>query len=283
MGALSYLARRFIAGENTEEALRAVKVLNARNILTSLDILGEDVESEVESRACVKDYLELLGRIQEEKVKSNVSLKLTQMGLDIGDDFCFSLVESVVARARELGNFVRIDMEGSAYTQRTIDVYKKLFARHPQNVGLVLQAYLHRSESDARDFAALKAPIRVCKGAYKESASIAFKDMDAIRESYKKMVEILVLGGSKVGIATHDEALIQWALEWTQRNRISQTQFEFQFLYGLKRKRAVELASMGYAVRSYIPFGTHWMPYFFRRLRERKENVFFVLKGLFET
>lgn len=282
MGTLAYLARRFVAGETPDEALRAVKILNQKKIVTSLDILGEDVFSRDEATKAKDDYIDLLNQIQHEKVQSNVSLKLTQMGLDIEDGFCFSLVDAVIKHAGQYGNFVRLDMEGSKYTQKTIDMYKRLFEQN-KNVGLVLQAYLHRSEADAVDLGKLKAPIRVCKGAYKESPSIAYKDMGDIRRSYKKMVETLIASGSKVGLATHDEKLIRWALEWTQLNKVPMSQFEFQFLYGLKRGRAEELANAGYTVRSYIPFGTSWMPYFIRRLRERKENVFFVLKGLFEN
>ncbi|MCB0308474.1 MAG: proline dehydrogenase family protein [Bdellovibrionales bacterium] len=281
MGALAYLARRFVAGENMADALIAVHALNSKGVAASLDLLGEDVSSKEDALIAQKAYLELLHQINAKNAKSNVSLKLTQMGLDVDEEFCYATVKAIVEEAGSYKNFVRLDMEGSAYTARTISMFMRLFKDH-KNVGAVLQAYLHRSENDAKALAAIKAPVRVCKGAYKESSSIAFMSMNDIRNSYKSMVQILIEGGSKVAIATHDEKLITWALDWTQDNHIPKDQFEFQFLYGLKRSRAKDLASQGYQVRTYIPFGTHWMPYFFRRLRERKENVFFVLKGLFE-
>ena len=281
MGALAYMARRFVAGETADQAIEAVQRLNRRQVVASLDLLGEDVSTQAEAVAAKTAYLSLLDRIHELGVGSNVSLKLTQMGLDLGDTFCAGLVREVVAHAAARENFVRIDMEGSSYTERTIAIFREIFESHA-NVGVVLQAYLHRSENDARELAKIRAPIRVCKGAYKEPPAIAYADMDDIRRSYRTMVETLLSAGSRVGIATHDEQLIRWAIEWTRARGIPNSQFEFQFLYGLKRERGFELASAGYNVRSYVPFGTQWMPYFVRRLRERKENVFFVLKGLFE-
>lgn len=283
MSALAYLARRFVAGEDMSSAIEAVKSLNQKKVVSSLDLLGEDVTTREEATAAQQAYLLLLDQIKADRVDSNVSLKLTQMGLDLDPEFCFSLVDSVVEKAKVDGNFVRLDMEGSAYTDRTINMFKRLFQKHGHHVGIVLQSYLHRSESDAKALASIKAPVRVCKGAYKESSSIAYKDMEDIRRSYQAMVQTLLLAGSKVGIATHDDKLVTWAKTWTKENNIPVSQFEFQFLYGLKRSLAVNLAAEGYTVRAYVPYGSHWMPYFIRRLRERKENVFFVLKGLFEN
>ncbi|MFH1017733.1 MAG: proline dehydrogenase family protein [Pseudomonadota bacterium] len=279
MSALSYLARRFVAGETLDDAMKAVISLNRDGILASLDVLGENVHSETEAAVARDEYLRLLDEIRRLGVKSNVSLKLTQMGLDMGHELCISNVRRIVERARQYGNFVRIDMEGSAYTERTLGIFTELRKTCP-NLGIVLQAYLHRSEEDAKKLVELKAPVRVCKGAYKEPASIAFHRMEDIRRSFRQLVEILLKAGSNVGIATHDEKLIRWALEWTAREKIPRDRFEFQVLYGLRRKRARQLAAEGYPVRFYVPFGTHWLPYFVRRLRERKENVFFVLKSL---
>jgi proline dehydrogenase len=279
MGVLSYLARRFVAGERMSDAVSAVDRLNSFGLLASLDVLGEAVTDRFEAEKASQDYLRLLDEIGRRGIRSNVSLKLSQMGLEIDTEFCLSLTKAILAKAKEHSNFVRIDMEGSALTQRTLDVFKRLHRDHP-NVGVVLQSYLFRSEGDARELAALRAPVRVCKGAYKEPPSIAFRDMNQIRRSFQSMVQILLKAGSNVGIATHDEKLIRWAIDWTREEKIPREQFEFQMLYGIRRRRARELASMGYAVRAYVPFGTHWLPYFTRRLRERKENVFFVLKGL---
>jgi proline dehydrogenase len=279
MSTLSYLARRFVAGETLNDAMKAVITLNRDKLKSSLDVLGEHVHSEEEASAARDEYLRLLDEIRRIGVDSNVSLKLTQMGLDLNPQIALGNLRAIAERAARYGNFVRVDMEGSSQTERTLNVYTEVFKTLP-NVGIVLQAYLHRSEADTRKLAELKAPVRVCKGAYKEPTSIAFHNMDDIRRNFKLMVEILLKAGSKVGIATHDEKLISWALEWTAREKIPREQFEFQVLYGLKRKRARELAVAGYPVRLYVPYGTHWLPYFVRRLRERKENVFFVLKSL---
>ncbi|HLG18528.1 MAG TPA: proline dehydrogenase family protein [Bdellovibrionota bacterium] len=280
MGTLSFLARRFVAGETLEEGIDAVRTLNVGGVMATLDVLGENVSNEREVEAAAASYIELLRAIGRAKIQSNVSLKLTQMGLDIGEDYCLGVMRRIVAEAMQHNNFVRIDMEGSAYTERTLHLFQELYSKFPNGVGIVLQSYLHRSEEDARKMALLRAPVRVCKGAYKEPTSIAYQDMDDIRRSYRSMVEVLLKGGSHVGIATHDERLLRWVVEWTGKENVPRSQFEFQMLYGLRRKRARELASQGYAVRSYVPFGTHWLPYFVRRLRERKENIFFVLKSL---
>ncbi len=279
MKALTFLAKRFVAGEHQEKAVDAVKHLNAENIHATLDILGENVSNEEEAVNASEGYLRLLDGIASEKIDSHVSLKLTQMGLDISNDFCFQTLEKIVTRAAQYNNFVRIDMEGSEYTQRTLDIYHRLFQNH-KNVGIVIQAYLRRTEDDIRRLGSLKAPVRICKGAYKESPNIAFQRMDDIRRNFKLMAEILWKEGSHVAMATHDDQLIDWTLEYTAKENIPREQYEFQMLYGLRRKRARELAKAGHHVRLYVPYGTHWFPYFYRRLRERKENVFFVLKSL---
>lgn len=279
MKALFYLARRFVAGERREEAVKAVHVLNKESLLASLDVLGEEVSDKKEAESAAQEYLLLLDDIFRSGAQSNVSVKLTQLGLDLGEEYCLSLMQKILTKAQERKNFVRIDMEGSAYTKRTLNIFRTLYKEF-SNVGIVIQSYLHRSERDAQELALIQAPVRVCKGAYKEPASIAYKSMNDIRKNFKNLVEILLKNKSQVAIATHDEELIQWALKWTQEEKIPKEQFEFQLLYGLRRKRARELASMGYNVRTYVPYGTHWLPYFSRRLRERKENVFFVLKSL---
>lgn len=274
-----YFARRFVAGETAEEAINAVKKINQDGITATLDLLGENVSTHAQADEAVHEYARLFDLITESGVKSGVSLKLTQLGLDLGEQKCIERMDAILTDAKKHNLFVRIDMEGSIYTELTIHVFQDLLARH-NNVGLVLQAYLHRSANDAKTFGRQRASIRVCKGAYKESPSIAFQKMSDIRENYKTMVKDLLLAGSKIGIATHDEELIEWAKNFTTQNKISKTQFEFQMLYGLRRNKAKELAKEGYRVRSYVPYGTHWFPYFSRRLRERKENIFFVLKSL---
>ncbi len=274
-----YFARRFVAGESALEAIEAVKELNKDGIVATLDLLGENVSSHQQADDVVEEYYDLFKKITDSGVKSGVSLKLTQLGLDLDVTSCVERMRKILINARKHNLFVRIDMEGSFYTQTTVDVFIKL-ANEFENVGLVLQAYLHRSMDDAKNMAQKKFSIRVCKGAYKESSSIAFQSMDDIRTQYKNMVKILLEGGSKIGIATHDDELINWTKAYVVQNRIPSAQFEFQMLYGLRRKKALELAKEGFRVRSYVPYGTHWFPYFYRRLRERKENVFFVLKSL---
>lgn len=274
-----YFARRFVAGETANEAIEAVKELNRDGIVATLDLLGENVASEKQADEAVEEYYNLFQQITDSGVKSGVSLKLTQLGLDLGVESCIERMRKVLTSAKKHNLFVRIDMEGSFYTQTTIDAFVRLASEY-SNVGLVLQAYLHRSMDDAKLMADHQFSIRVCKGAYKESSSIAYQNMDDIRTQYKNMVKILLDGGSRIGIATHDDELINWATKYVVENKIPQSQFEFQMLYGLRRKKALELARQGFRVRSYVPYGTHWFPYFYRRLRERKENVLFVLKSL---
>ncbi len=274
-----YFARRFVAGETAIEAIEAVKELNREGIVASLDLLGENVASAQQADEAVEEYYRLFQLITDHEVKSGVSLKLTQLGLDLGIDSCVERMRKVLISAQKHNLFVRIDMEGSFYTETTIKAFVTL-ANEFENVGLVLQSYLHRSMDDAKTMADRKFSIRVCKGAYKESSSIAFQSMDDIRTQYKNMVKILLDGGSRIGIATHDDELIDWAKTYVIANNVPKSQFEFQMLYGLRRKKALELVKQGFRVRSYVPYGSHWFPYFYRRLRERKENVLFVLKSL---
>ncbi len=274
-----YFARRFVAGETAREAIEAVRELNQEGLVTSLDLLGENVSSHQQADEALEEYYRLFDLISQNKVQSGVSLKLTQLGLDLDVRACTERMKKLLTDAKSHNLFVRIDMEGSYYTQTTIDVFLEL-AKEFTNVGLVLQAYLHRSLDDAQKMANLKLSIRVCKGAYKESSSIAFQSMDDIRTQYKSMVKVLLDGGSKIGIATHDDKLINWASQYVTENKTPKSQFEFQMLYGLRRKKALQLVKQGFRVRSYVPYGVHWFPYFYRRLRERKENVLFVLKSL---
>jgi proline dehydrogenase len=275
----SYFARRFVAGETAYEAVEAVKELNRDGIVATLDLLGENVSTHAQADEAVEEYYRLFDLISRSNIQSGVSLKLTQFGLDLDVNACVERMRKVLSSAQKHRLFVRIDMEGSFYTQITVDVFVKLAVEFT-NVGLVLQAYLHRSMDDAKTMADQKFSIRVCKGAYKESTSIAFHNMDDIRTQYKNMVKILLDGGSKIGIATHDDHLINWARDYVTENKVPKSQFEFQMLYGLRRKKSLELVKQGFRVRSYVPYGTHWFPYFYRRLRERKENILFVLKSL---
>ncbi len=274
----SIFARRFVAGETADTAIAAGLALHARGINSTFDLLGEDVldrDAAVRSAEANKD---LLRRIPQ-GVERNVSIKLTTMGLDIAEDFCLELASGVLETARQQGGFVRIDMEGSKHTQRTIDAFRKLRASY-DNVGIVLQAYLRRTEQDVQEAIERGDRVRLCKGAYKEPATIAFQRMDEIRASYRKLAELLLDKGEYPAIATHDESLVQHVLAYTREKSIPPARFEFQMLYGLRPRRWDELVASGHNMRVYVPYGTHWFPYFYRRLRERKENIFFVFRSL---
>ncbi len=282
MRLLTKLASAFVAGETPDEAMKVVKKLNEKNITGTLDVLGENVTNKEEADRAVQAYLDLLDTINEAGVKSHVSLKLTQMGLDIDDEYCYQNMVKIVGKAREYNNFVRIDMEGSDYTQRTLDIFYRLHKEFNDSVGIVIQAYLFRSEKDIEGLNKIKARVRLCKGAYKEPPTIAYKKMKDIRKNFIKLAEMLFSNGNYPAIATHDDYLIDWTKNFVKEKGISNDKFEFQMLYGIRTKTQERLAKEGYNIRIYIPFGTHWLPYFYRRLRERKENVWFVVKNLFK-
>ena len=272
------LARRFVAGETADDAIAAGRRLHARGINSTFDLLGEDVLDEQAARRSAEANKDLLRRIPPE-VERNISIKLTMMGLDIATDFCLELTAGILDVAREVGGFVRIDMEGSKHTQRTIDAFQSLRRRY-DNVGIVLQAYLHRTEDDVKEAVARGDRVRICKGAYKEPPEIAWTKMDDIRASYRRCARLLLEKGNYPAVATHDEGLVQDALAFARERGIGSERYEFQMLYGLRPHRWDELVKAGHNVRVYVPYGSHWFPYFYRRLRERKENVFFVLRSL---
>lgn len=281
MSILTYFARAFVAGENVRDAVRAVRKLNEKRIMATLDVLGENVKDVKTADNAVNSYIELLDIIAKEGINSNVSLKLTQMGLDIDYNFCLENIRKIAKKAKETGNFVRIDMEGSFYTQKTLDLFKEVFKEH-KNVGIVIQAYLKRSYEDVKELNQLGATIRICKGAYKEPEEIAYKKMKEIRENFLKIGELLFNDGNYPAFATHDTYLINRIKEMAKEKKKRPEDFEFQMLFGIRPKTQERIVQEGYRMRVYVPFGTHWLPYFYRRLRERKENVFFVLKNLFK-
>jgi proline dehydrogenase len=276
--ALTFLARRFVAGETADDAIAVGSRLAARGIRATFDLLGEDVTDEAAARRSAAACQDLLRRLPA-GVDRNISIKLTMMGLDLSADLAAELTEAIVGTAREVGGFVRIDMEGSRHTQPILDVFHRV-RQTKDDVGVVLQAYLHRTELDIRDALARGDRIRLCKGAYKEPPNVAWGSMDQIRESFRRYGHALLEHGNAPAIATHDEALIADTIEHARAQKIDPSRFEFQMLYGLRRARWDSLVKAGYTVRIYVPYGTHWMPYFYRRLRERKENVLFVLQGL---
>lgn len=274
------VARRFVAGETLEEAIAAARVSNQKGMHVSLDFLGEHVASETEARSVRDMYLGIFDRIAAEKLDANVSLKLTQLGMDLNEAMCEELLASIVARAAEHGNFVRVDMEGSAHTQRTIDLVKRVRSKNA-SVGTVVQSYLYRTEDDVRGLLGIGCRIRLCKGAYKEPASVAFPRKADVDANYVKLMKVLLPSGIYHGIATHDEAMIRATKDFAQQQNIGKEKFEFQMLYGIRSDLQEQLVREGYNMRVYIPYGTQWFPYFMRRLAERPANVLFFVKSLF--
>ncbi len=280
-GLLTLFAKRYIAGKTIEDAIGVARELKTHGILSSIDNLGENVTDAGEARKAVDEYLRLLDAIRDAGVDSTVSLKLTHMGLDISDELAERNVERVIQRAAELKNFVRFDMEGSKYTQRTIDIFLRLHKRYG-NTGIAIQSCLRRSAKDIEVLIKEKASVRLCKGAYKEPPDIAFPDKKDVDENYSMLMKELLLKGTRPAIATHDERLIEEAKDFVRERGISKESFEFQMLLGIKRSLQKRLAAEGYRIRVYVPYGPNWLPYILRRLRERKENIFFVLKNIFD-
>jgi proline dehydrogenase len=275
------LASRFVAGETIEEAVVAARDLAQQGITSSLDLLGESVQVEGEAIAARDQYLAMLDRMAAQGVEVNVSVKLTQMGLDISEDLCFANMSRILDKARELHGFVRLDMEGSAYTQRTLDFFaNRLFGTYGAYCGVVIQSALRRSERDVDDLIAMKARVRLCKGAYLEPPAVAFPDKADVDKNYVLLLERLLLRGNYPGIATHDEAIIKHARQFARRQDIGAQRFEFQMLYGVRRDLQGRLRRTGYHMRVYIPFGTQWYPYLMRRLAERPANIAFILGNL---
>jgi len=270
-------ARRFVAGETLDDAIAAVRALNARGITASLDELGESVTNEREARATRDSYLRIMDRIAEERLDANVSVKLTALGLDIEEDLCVMLMQDLLERAREHGTFVRIDMEASAYTERTLRLFEERFypSFRPQ-VGIVLQSYLFRTWADTERALELQCRVRLCKGAYKEPPSVAFPDKKDVDDNYVKCMHALMQRGNYPGLATHDPALIAEARRFAKAEGIPPERYEFQMLYGVRRDMQEQLVHDGFRMRVYVPFGSQWYPYLMRRLAERPANIAFL-------
>ena len=276
---------RFVAGTTIEEALKATQETNALGMSVSLDNLGENVTNADEARASAQLYHELLDRIAERGLNANVSLKLTHMGFDIDQELAIGIVQRLVEHAREKQNFVRVDMEGSPYTQRTLDLVHEIHNHNGNQgvVGAVIQAYLRRSEADVQSLISQGIRIRLCKGAYKEPPEIAFPEKSDVDANYVKVMKVLLKSGIYHGIATHDEKMIQATIAFAEAEKIPSSAFEFQMLYGIRRDLQRELVRQGWRMRVYIPFGTEWYPYFMRRLAERPANALFVARNLLRS
>src|SRR5215210_2090056 len=276
------LTTRFVAGEDIEEAVAAIREINARGCTASFDHLNESVANASETEAEVREYLNILTRIDETGIRSNVSIKLTQFGLEIDPELTYRNARAVVADAARRGNFVRVDMEGSAVTQLTIDIFKRLRAEFGLNdVGIVLQSYLLRTYDDVQDLLKIPARIRICKGAYNEPPEVAFPDKKDVDDNYVRVMKLLLSSGVYHGIATHDPNMINSTIRYMKSASIGKEDFEFQMLYGVRRDLQEKLARDGYNVRVYVPYGKHWYPYFMRRLAERPANIWFIMKNLF--
>lgn len=278
------MSRRFVVGEKLSEAVSAITLLNGCGITATLDHLGENVKDEKDAKASAAAYLEILDEIKRSGIDSHVSLKLTQMGLDVGEEVCMRNVEEIVRLAEKYSNFVRIDMEGSPYTQKTIDVFYRLRKYH-RNVGIVIQSYLYRSQGDIEKIIENGYGVRLCKGAYKESEDIAFPKKRDVDANYKKLTEMLLsekarTNGVYPAIATHDEKIIDWVKEIVTKNGIAKDTFEFQMLNGIRRDLQKKLVEEGYRVRIYVPYGDQWYPYYMRRLAERPANIIFLIKNI---
>ena len=274
-------ARRFIAGETVEEAVAAVQGLAARNLLLTLDYLGESVATTVEADAATRDYIRILDIIVRSGVERNVSLKLTQLGLDVDRATCVDNLRRILEPATEHGFFVRIDMENSPYTDVTLQIFETLWNHGHRNIGVVLQSYLMRTEADVKRINALGARIRLVKGAYKEPKAVAYQKKADVDAAFVRLMELLLDEGTYPAIATHDPQMIDATKRYAMQNGYSNERFEFQMLYGIRRDLQTSLVREGYRMRVYVPFGKQWFPYFMRRLGERPANVSFVLKGIF--
>jgi proline dehydrogenase len=273
------MASRFVPGEELALAIEAARACNRAGMSVSLDHLGENVGTREDAVRARGAYVEALERIAAERVDANVSLKLTHLGLDLGEDFCAEQLRAVTRCAESLGNFVRVDMEGSAYTERTLRLVQQARAESAA-VGTVIQAYLYRSDEDIRALVAIGCRIRLVKGAYKEPPQIAFRRKKEVDANFIKLVKILLPSGIYHALATHDPKMIEAAIRFAAEQNITKDKFEFQMLYGIRTDLQNQLARQGYRVRVYIPFGKDWFPYFMRRLAERPANLVFFARNL---
>lgn len=280
-----FLARRFVAAETLDGTIPVLADLKHKGLHTTVDLLGEYVKDRRVAAEARDTYLKVADRIADERdqhgIDANISVKLSVMGQKIDESFCLDNLRQLLALAKEKNVFVRLDMEGSDITESTLSIFETVYPDYPDNVGIVLQAYLKRTARDVERMCELNARVRLCKGAYKEPAAIAFQNMDEIRARFTDYMKMLIRYGRYPGIATHDDRLIEATRQFVQQNGVSRDQFEFQMLYGIRPDTQAQIANAGYNMRIYVPYGRQWVPYFSRRLRERKENVWFVLANLF--
>jgi proline dehydrogenase len=274
-------AMRYIAGERLDDGVRVVKALNSKNLMATLDVLGENVSTEEESVAAVGICQEVLRAIHENHLNSNFSIKLTQFGLKLDEAFCYSNVKRLLEIASRYNNFVRVDMEDSSTTSSTLNLYERLRSDGFENLGVVIQANMRRSEEDIHRLIPVKANVRLCKGAYIEPETIAFRDKEGIRLNYLNLLKMLLESRCYVGIATHDDFLISGAYQYIQKMNLKSTDYEFQMLYGVRTKLRDKIVADGHKLRVYVPFGQHWYAYSIRRFKENPQIILYVLHALF--
>lgn len=281
-GSTRRMSHRFVAGETLAEAIQATRQCNDAGMMVSLDYLGENVATTADAQKARDTYFGIFDRIAKEKLAANVSCKLTQLGLDLSVEFCEGLVLSIAERAASYDSFLRIDMESSVYTQRTVELVKRVRAQTPC-VGTVIQSYLYRSESDVKDLLSYGCRIRLCKGAYQESAEVAYPGKRDVDANFVNLMRTLLPSGFYHGIATHDPHMIAETIRWAAEKKISKDDFEFQMLYGVRTDLQRQLVRDGYRVRIYVPFGQEWFPYFMRRLAERPANLGFFVRNFLRS
>ena len=278
-----FLAKRFVAGESFVQSLPAIRELTGKGLFITLDLLGEYVKDRGVAEQAKESYIELIKVVDDSRnfeQEASISIKLSMLGQKIDTHLCLDNLHQLLTVARQHSVFVRLDMEGSDITESTLSLFKSVYPEYPDHVGVVLQSYLKRTQQDVDEMCALNARVRICKGAYKEPATIAHQDMPTIQDHFLQYAKQLIQDARYPGIATHDDLLIEAVKTFVTEQNIDKDRFEFQMLYGIRPETQLQILSEGYNMRIYIPFGTQWLPYFTRRLKERKENVWFVLKNL---
>jgi proline dehydrogenase len=278
---VGYFSKNYIAGSTLDEAIRVIKDLNAKGMMATMDLLGEEVTEKEQSLDATEQYIKMLEEIENHKLDSNVSLKPTHLGLELDQEFCFENIKRIVVKARELNNFVRIDMEDHTTTDATISMYLKLKEEFGKHVGTVLQSYLHRTDNDVDNLVREKANLRLCKGIYVEPERIAFKNMSEINNCYNRNLDKLLEANCYLGIATHDEKLINHALETIERLKLDKNKYEFQMLLGVRENLRDELVQKGHRLRVYVPYGKEWYQYSTRRLKENPRMAGMVVQKIF--
>ena len=277
---VGYFAKRYIAGDKLEDAIRVISELNDEGFMCTVNILGENIKKIQSAVKYLQRYKEILNELTEKKLDSNISIKMTQMGMGLDDKVCLKQMDEIIQLSKKENNFVRIDMEESIYTSKTLEIYSKLAKKH-NNVGIVIQAYLRRSESDVSELLKMKAGVRLCKGIYVEPREIAFKNRENIRLNYTRLLKMLLRGGRYVGIATHDERLVYEAYDIINEMGLGKEEYEFQMIYGVNKEMGKMILADGHRLRIYVPYGEEWLAYSIRRLKENPDIAGHIIKNIF--